>query len=671
MCGIAGFIAKQGKVLPNTLIGEMTDLIHYRGPDDEGFLLVSKDHKIQTAGGESTPEEVWRTSTAYGPEFKRESIGNGQSSIAFGHKRLSILDLSPAGHQPMSYEKDRIWIVFNGEIYNYQEIKHELELSGFHFSTETDTEVILAAYSKWGEACLDRFVGMWALALYDRDRKELFLARDRYGIKPLYYYFSPEGDFYFASEIKQFTVIAGWQSRMNQNRVYDQLLHSFTDHTDETMFDGVFQLPGGTSYKSPTRDLKPNPSGKLNYRKWYTLNRDPFHGSFEEASVTFRTLFERAIMEHHHADVPVGTALSGGLDSSATVCEVNRIMGAQQEVGLQKTFSSCSVDERFSERKWMDIVVDHTNVDAHFIYPEMEEALALTPDILWHHDEPYQSQSAFLAYSVFKLARANNVIVLLNGQGADEYLGGYGQFTISRYASMTKRLKFLELLADIKKLQEIRPVSKSSLFMEVAGHVLPRSVRRRLSNIKSSSDHVKSIIDANRLCTDPIHPFDSIPVPYGTVPEISEHLTFYSTLPKYLHWEDRNSMAHSVEARVPFLDHRLVEFAYSLPDSFHEKEGINKRVMRNALSSLLPEKIMNRKDKMGFTTPEELWVREKSPSVFRKKIIEAILVSDGIIKPDALDYFDRMVAGKMPFDYTYWRLILFSEWVKKFQVKLD
>ena len=201
-------------------------------------------------------------------------------------------------------------------------------------------------------------------------------------------------------------------------------------------------------------------------------------------------------------------------------------------------------------------------------------------------------------------------------------------------------------------------------------HLLPTRVKRGYARVRSSSDNVKSIVDKERLNVDPVHPFDVIPIDYATVPEISEHLTFFSTLPKYLKWEDRNSMAHSVEARVPFLDHRLVEFAYNLPDDFHEKEGVNKRVMRAAMNSQIPKEIKNRKDKMGFTTPEELWVREKRPEVFREKVAEAVHVTDGIIKPEALDYFDDMVTGKLPFDYTYWRLILFGEWVKKFQVRI-
>jgi asparagine synthase (glutamine-hydrolysing) len=670
MCGISGFIARQGNLLPNSAIVKMTDLINHRGPDDEGFLFLNQDRNIITAGGERTPIEVWSTKTEYYPTDNIKYCGDQHSRIAFGHKRLSILDLTPTGHQPMSYKNGRYWIVYNGEIYNYRDIKNKLEKLGHHFRTRTDTETILAAYSEWGQACLKKFVGMWAFAIYGRDNNELFLARDRYGIKPLYYYFSAEGDLYFASEIKQFTVLDGWQPRMNPQRVYDQLVYSFTDHTDETMFSGVFQIPGGTYFKSSIDLIKPNQEGRIHWRKWYFLKRDPFKGSFNEAAKIFRKFFERAVKEHLNADVPVGTALSGGLDSSSIVCEVNRILQADGIEELQKTFSARTTYKKNNENKWMDLVLNHTNVEAYSFYPRMKDIFKMTQDIIWYYDTPYQSQSAFLGYNVYRLANLYGIKVLLNGQGADEYLGGYGQFTASRYANLAKNLRISEMLADIRNLQKINHVSFAKLLLNIISNISPTFLMSIIRRIMSSKENIKRIIDGKKLGTKAVHPYDVIPVGHKTVPEISEHFTFFSTLPKYLRWEDRNSMAHSVEARVPFLDHRLVEFAYNLPDDFLEKDGITKRVMREAMNNLLPKKIINRKDKMGFITPEELWVKEENPRLFRSKISEAITVTEGIIKPEALDYYDNVIKGNLPFDYTYWRLILFSEWVKKFQVKI-
>ena len=670
MCGIAGFIAGPGRLLSNEIIYKMGSLINHRGPDDEGFVILKSHDQLIQLGGDNTPYEVWDTFTEYRPIAKITSYLGDTSIMALGHKRLSILDLSPAGHQPLSYSSGRFWIVFNGEIYNYAEIRRELEESGYLFKTKTDTEIILAAFSEWGEGCLNKFVGMWAFAIYDKHSNEIFLARDRYGIKPFYYFFSDEGDFFFASEIKQFTVLPKWHASMNPQRVYDQLMYSIADHTDETMFRNVFQLPGGTYFKSELSGIKPAISGKLTYNRWYWPKRELFNGSFENAAEIFRSLFEVSVKEHLHADVPVGTALSGGLDSSAIVCEVNRLLKTEGATNRQRTFSSCSEIEKYSEKRWMDIVIGATNVKASFVFPKVEDVFNQTPQIIWHQDEPYQSQSVLLAYNVFKLAASDKVKVLLNGQGADEYLGGYGQFLFSRYADMVRKMKISELLGDSRNLKNIRPVSNTELLRGVLYHLLPTKFNRMLSRLSGNTSHLKGIVNSKKIGVNFKHPFDFIPVEYSSVQNISEHLTFYSTLPKYLHWEDRNSMASSVEARVPFLDHRLVEFAYNLPDNYLEKNGISKRVMRQAMGDLLPEAIRNRKDKMGYSTPEEHWVRNESPKLFRKGIAQAIDITNGLIKNEALIYFDNIVEGKVPFDFSYWRLILLGEWITKFNVKV-
>ncbi len=668
MCGISGIIDIKGFDIKN--IKTMSDIIRHRGPDDEGYMIVDDKDQLYCCGGSDTPDAVWSSDYSYSPTRETEVLPEKKFKLAFGHRRLSIIDLSPAGHQPMSFGNDRYWIIFNGEIYNYRDIKKELEHLGYQFISRTDTEVVLAAFREWGDECLHRFVGMWALAIYDHTLNEIFLARDRYGIKPLYYWFSPERVFCFASEIKQFTECRGWEAKMNPEKAYDYLIYSFTDHSDETMFRGVYHLPSGCCYRSALDKVKPDSSGRINYDKWYLLKRDPFKGSFNDASEIFRKLFERSVKEHLYADVPVGTALSGGLDSSSIVCEVNRILRNNGKTELQKTFSSCALNKKYDESYWMNIVINQTKVQAHFIYPTLNEVSDLTSEIIWHQDEPYQSQSAFLAYNVFRLASENGVKVLLNGQGADEYLGGYGQFSMARYARMLKHLRISAMILDIKNRQNRNQISSLTLLKGIVYHLFPSSMRLDIANVMSSSDQIKDIIDIKKLKIRPSHPYSRIPVNYLTVPEISEHLTFFSTLPKYLRWEDRNSMAHSVEARVPFLDHRLVEFSYNLADDFLEKDGVTKRIMREAMNDLLPEEIKNRKDKKGFVTPEESWVKTENPILFRSKISEAVNMTDGIIKPEALKYFDRIVSGEVPFNYTYWRIIQFNEWIQKFKVKI-
>lgn len=606
MCGISGFIASQGNVLPNALIFQMTELIRHRGPDDEGYILLKRDNKIIVAGGQDTPDKTWKRQAKQQPFQSITSCKREYSLLALGHRCMRIKLDSPENHQPMACSNGRYWIVFNGTIYNYQDIRKELEKAPYTFITNTETETILAAYSYWGEKCFERFVGMWSIAIYDNWNKEIILSRDRYGIKPLYYYFSTSGDLYFGSEIKQFTVLSEWKARINQGRVYDQLIYSFADHTDETMFSDVYQIPPGCLFKSDIRAIKKDRNGKLEFQKWYIPAYEPFKGSFNDAVFRFKNLFHRSVNDHYKANVPVGAALSGGLDSSSITCVANQILRSKNSEDVLKTFSVSSSYEKYNEKKWADLVIDHIKSEAYFVQPSLTELLEMTPTILWYQDEPYMSQSASLAYSLYNLVKVNNVQVLLNGQGADEYLGGYGQFTIPRYATMFKNMGFKDIMIDIKAAQKIKCDPYSEIIAGITYHLLPKKIKRFITAFKSSSDHSKNIIDLNILEYKPTHPFDMIPVPYKSVREVSDHLTFYSSLPKYLHWEDRSSSAHSIEARVPFLDHRLVEFNQNLPDNFLEQGGVTKRILRHAMRGLLPEDIRNRKDKMGFTTPKSI-----------------------------------------------------------------
>ncbi|MEO7489352.1 MAG: asparagine synthase (glutamine-hydrolyzing), partial [Ferruginibacter sp.] len=667
MCGIAGIISLKG-FDPSTL-KSMTDIIHHRGPDGEGYTLFSQK-QIVLAGGDDTMPEAWVSSIDYKPTCHIDNV-KGRYKLGFGHRRLAILDLSSDGRQPMCYENQRYWIVYNGEVYNFKEIREELVLLEYHFHSKTDTEVILAAYSKWGIDCLNRFNGMWAFVIYDIEKNTVFFARDRFGIKPLYYWVSPENDFYFASEIKQFTVLPGWAPKVNGQRAYDYLVYSITDHTEETLFEGVFQIPSGHYLIMAVDKIMSVPGQKIATIQWYDLTYKKYKDSFENAALEFNKLFKSAVDLHLRSDVPSGTALSGGLDSSAIVCEVNNIFQMQGIENMQKTFSSCNADEKYSEKKWIDIVVKYkASVEAHYVYPTPGEVFDSISKLTWTHDEPYQSQSAFLGYQVFKLAAENDVKVLLNGQGADEYLGGYGQFAIPRYNKMLKQLKFSRIFKDVKKSAEYKDVNYRHIWLNIFASTLPNKLRIWIGVKFGINTIIRKLIDTKILGASVSHPYHTIPVKYGNVREVSRHLTFFSTLPRYLKWEDRNSMANSVEARVPFLDHRLVEFCFSLPDDYLELNGETKRVLREGLKDILPESIKNRKDKKGFITPEERWVKLDCPDLFRKKIKEAVESSNGIIKPSAVDYFEDVVTGKIPFDYTYWRIIQFGEWIKLFKIKI-
>lgn len=665
MCGISGVVNKIPESVDNLI--SMTKIITHRGPDDEGYLLVDAENNTTAYGGNDTPDSVLRSDIIYCPKKIIDTDSHLKFSIGFGHRRLSIVDLSPAGHQPMSFLDGRYWIVLNGEIYNYPEIREELELLGHQFVSQTDTEVIMAAYHQWGIECQSRFIGMWAFVIYDRLLHELFISRDRFGIKPLYYWFSPNGSFYFSSEIKQFTVVDGWKATLNKSRAYDYLYHALTDHTDETMFNGVFIVKAGYYFKGTSDELLTScQSGKINITPWYQINVGDYKEDFDSAKTIFYSKFEESVRLHLRSDVKVGSALSGGLDSSTIVSLINNILKEEGLENKQKTFSSCSYDKRYDEREWMDKVVAATNVDADFVYPQGEDIFKLTDKLIWYMDEPYQSQSAFLGNHVFRQAKEKDVIVLLNGQGADEYLSGYGAFRYLRQRALLKAFKFRilknEKLAGVTILKMagtmILESLSSNLFFEL---VSKKSHYRRLNKIVSQKVLLSNVVTS-------IHRNSYNVTDYK---EISKHQLFSNPLQRYLRWEDRNSMAHSVEARVPFLDHRLVEFSLSLPLDYLDGPDQPKKILSESMKGILNEDVRTRKDKKGFITPEQNWFMVEYRKQFLNMLEENVKFSNGIINfEEARSYFVKVQDGKVPFDYTYWRILLFCIWMRVFKVEL-
>lgn len=671
MCGISGLI-HYGAGNPFR-IREMTDMIRHRGPDDEGYVLMPELSAPVICWGKDTPQQVIASGFHFTPKCSVDDIGELHAGVVLGHRRLSIVDVSAAGHQPMSGHDGHDWIVFNGEIYNYIELREELEANGFTFVTHSDTEVILAAYRKWGRDCLHHLNGMFAFLLYDTESGHLFAARDRFGIKPLYYRISDFG-IAFASEIKQFTVLADWQARMNGQRVYDYLNWGVSDHTDETMFEGVFQLRGGEAVDLDVHALlqgreSPPKNGRLSVTRWYSLQCSPFDGADEaEAARQFHEYFFRTVRMHIRADVPVGSCLSGGLDSSSIVCAMNDILRTQGAHANQKTFSACSNVKRFDERKWIEAVVADTGVEAHYIFPELDDLFELYSEIVWQQDEPFGSTSIFAQWQVFRQAADSGVKVMLDGQGADELLAGYHGFFGARFAGLFKQGKWLTLWREIRLTKRYHGLSEWEALQRVADMLLPESVRQLARRIAGVAAVAPGWIDMQRLGAELVDPFASTGRKAGSIRNISESMLVASNLQMLLHWEDRDSMAHSIEARVPFLDHRLIEFTLGLPDEYKLSSGITKRVLREGMRGVLPEAIRTRMDKLGFVTPEEVWFRDSQPELFRERLLDAIAMSGGILKPETVDLFDQMVAGQRPYNAVVWRMICFGEWVRQYNV---
>jgi asparagine synthase (glutamine-hydrolysing) len=649
MCGISGALSSRPIKLRSLVM--MNEIIKHRGPDDEGFVLFDSS-SFQVLGGSDTTGDAWSSNIIYTPRVDiNESSFKG--NVGLGHRRLSILDLSVKGHQPMSSNDERYWITFNGEIYNYLEIRSELISLGHSFNTDTDTEVVLSAYHEWGEECQNRFNGMWAFAIYDRQQNLIFLSRDRFGIKPLYYWYSPQGDFYFASEIKQFTVLPGWRAILNMKRASDYLFDALTDHTDETLFTGVYMIPP-SNYVLDSIETILSYKSKLKTQRWYTPTISKFKLSFEDAKNEFLAKFKESVSLHLRADVPVGSALSGGLDSSSIVSYINVLLKQEGRTGLQKTFSSCSLDPRFDERIWMEEVVKETKVDGHFIYPKGEDVFSLTEKLIWYMDEPYNSQSVFMGYHVFDEARKSNIKVLLNGQGADEYLSGYGAF---RDLRLKKLIYGFNVSGIIHELHDYKKIIKVIVEIIAPWFIKYRNKRRALK---------KRYID-NSVLT-----YKNTTIALNTLKEISDQQLYVDPLPKFLRWEDRNSMAHSIEARVPFLEYRLIEYVQSLPIEYLDSPNSSKRILVEALKGILPEKVRNRKDKKGFITPEERWFKQDFGQRYLDMFLSVAKYSKGIIiEKEAKIYLDKMQKGEIKFDYSYWHMILFCIWMKRFNVELS
>ncbi|MFA6662676.1 MAG: asparagine synthase (glutamine-hydrolyzing) [Bacilli bacterium] len=673
MCGITVLIMRGESSEQLTYITAITDTLRHRGPDDEGFALFGHTPtQISVFGGEDTPQQVYESDVPYVPRRLVPDTTVGDAILALGHRRLSIIDPTPAGHQPMCSPDRRYWIVYNGEIYNYQELRLELETYGYRFTSKSDTEVLLAAYMHWGRDCLHRLNGMWAFVIYDTHEQILFISRDRFGVKPLYYWFSPEGFLAMASEIKAFTVLPGWNPRVNGPRVYDYLVSNLLDHTSETLFAGVYQIRGGEAAEFRMSDL----DTALPIYRWYHLDPQQFTGTFDEAVADFKQLLQDSVRLRLRSDVPGGSCLSGGLDSSSIVCLANDLLREEQKEGFQKTFSACSDVKQYDEREYAEEVVDAQDIEAHYTYPSFEKLIEDLDEIVWYQDEPFKTTSIYAQWLVFELAADHGVKVLLDGQGADEQLCGYQWFFGCRYADHFHNMKLGLLWRDIRAVKSRHGFSELRSLSMMGYYLLPPSVRQIMKPYATADQARPSWIRTDLLSahngstrragrSSPARPGSS----FTTTQSIALDQMLRVSLPSLLHWEDRNSMAHSVESRVPFLDYRLVEYVMSLPEEYRIHEGVTKRVLREAMTGILPERVRMRMDKMGFYTAEEHWLRHEDPEIFRQLLREAVQDSQGVLTREVLDKLDSMLTGEEPVSALVWRWLIFGRWMRIFNVQ--
>jgi asparagine synthase (glutamine-hydrolysing) len=594
--------------------------------------------------------------------------------IAIGHRRLAIIDVSDAGLQPMSDARRRFELIFNGEIYNYIELRDELTSKGHVFCSESDSEVLLAAYCEWGEDCLDRFLGMFAFLIWDDREKRLFAARDRFGIKPLYVAANQHG-IAFASEIKQLLGLRGVTARMNLARVRDFLTSDIIDHTAETLFENVLQVQPGCCVSI---DASHAWDGRFEPRRWYAIpSGSTLHLSEEEAAGHFRELLTDSVRMHLRSDVAVGSCLSGGLDSSSIVCLMAEQLKQHGGGARVDAVSACYTDKSVDEKPFMEAVVDRTGARPHYIFPRAEDVFQRASDLTWHQDEPFGSTSIFAQWCVFEAASRAGIKVMLDGQGADEQLAGYhGSYMYYMY-DLIRRHDYVTLIRTMVERNRVHGASFVDQAQRMIAPVLPPAFRRFLLRQRDSL--------ANQNWTDSaaLRPFRSAPPaseiacqinglpPVTDVASLCVALTFGMSLQKLLHWEDRNSMAHSIEARVPFLDHRLVEFSLAIGSDHKNVRSDTKRVLRRAMAHVLPKTVRERRDKLGFATPEQAWFR----GPLKASIVEGV---EATLKrfPDLLNQKGTyalaadMLDGRRPVDFALWRIVNIGIWGERFAVSL-
>lgn len=562
-----------------------------------------------------------------------------EGRVLLGHRRLSIIDTSAAANQPMSY-KDNV-IVFNGEIYNYIEIREELQTRGHHFITQSDTEVLLHSYEEWGEDCLFHLWGMWAFAILDKKKKRLFLSRDRLGIKPLYYLDGPD-QFVFASEIKALIAI-GTRPKVNWDVLLAYLVLGLEDYSSETFSQGIKQL---LPAQKGILDLT---TGEWRLQMYYNFPSQEQEGISIGIS-GYAALLQDSVRLHLRSDVPVGTCLSGGLDSSTVAALASKVK--ESFAGNSKFLAVTAQSEEHAndESRYASQVIKFCDLDWRLITPTYEDFSRDIERCLFIQDEPVGGPSVFMQYAVMQAAQRAGLKVMLDGQGGDETLLGYERYYPNYLLERVLRGQYLDCIKEYflavrhSKLTHFLLFAYSIYFL--SGAMRRQVVRRRFPFLKAES--LQPAMDVLMVWLRTSKRLKDL--------QLSEIRAFQ--LPHLLRYEDRNSMAHSIEARVPFLDHRCIEGALSLKPEEKIKDGYTKYALRKLASTILPASIAWRREKVGFEAPQELWF-EKHYWKMQGEVMDSNLLKTICSKIPDLNEVTRDIA---------WRLYNIAVWERLYNI---
>lgn len=626
MCGILGSFSKNtvSDIEKNLIIG--IDELRHRGPNDTGKALFELRHGV----------------------------------LALGHTRLSIIDLTQAGHQPMSSGDDRFTIVFNGEIYNYKELRDELILANHIFISNSDTEVLIASWRQWGEQCLDRLKGMFSFVLFDHDLDQLICARDAFGIKPFFYSLT-DSEFYFGSEVRALNKLISIKPRVNQQVVFDYLAFGGYDNSESTFFENIQHLlPGHLMRLSFGKKLT------VEKRRWWKPSiRENKSLSFQQAASKLREMFLDSVRLHLRSDVPVGAALSGGLDSSAVVCAM-RYLEPNMPI---HTFTYVAEDSKLNEEKWADVINGYVGAIPHKISLGSNDLLNDLDDMIRSQGEPFVGTSIYAQYSIFRSARENGVVVTLDGQGADEMLAGYSGYPEFRYRSLWQKARFFQAISFIKSWLTWPGRDKREAKRIFIKSFVPSFLRKKMNdfNIKRSipgwikKDIVKKsdLSLSSRLVRVGFQ--DENTKGRILVDALREALTG-NGLASLLRHADRNSMHWSIESRVPFLTTELAEFLLSLPESYLiSQEGETKSIFRVAMRGIVPDAVLDRKDKIGFETPELDLLRTQHTQI--TEWMEILKVIPYIDYPKLIKEVEDVLKGNRSYHSGIWRIVNVSRWL--------
>lgn len=589
MCGISGILSAEREPLSLYPLKLMLQSLAHRGPDGEG---------------------IWQ---------------NDAKDVLLGHRRLAVIDLSNAAAQPMHY-LNRYTIIHNGEIYNYKELRAFLQQHNYTFKSQSDTEVILAAYDFWKERCLQHFDGMFAFAVWDEIEQQLFAARDRFGEKP-FYYFENDSYFLFASEMKALWA-AGVEKEADEKMLLNYLALGHVQNAADkeyTFYKNIWALP-------PAHYLKYTPAlKKISIKKYWHLNKEKqIDITADEAMEEFSALLQHSINNRLRSDVAVGTSLSGGLDSSSIAAIVN------ENAGGQKTFSAVFPGFNKDESPYIILLSQQLAIENYTVAPDAVSLLKTFTELCYYQEEPFTSSSIFAQYKVFELAKQHNVTVLLDGQGADEVLAGYNRYIrwylqdllTHKYAGERNKAVSALRQNQIPFNWGIKNYAAAFLPMHTAMFLERREYNQVLHQPDVHPDYLKHHLRGKEW--EGIHK-----APVTKLNDILHYNVTEFGLEELLRYADRNSMAHGCEVRLPFLDHILVEFIFSLPSTMKINEGYTKWLLRKTMDKKLPNEIVWRKDKVGYEPPQKQWMENS----LIQEYIEAAkqkLVDKGVLHPKAL-----------------------------------